>query len=80
MMRSPVKVTNVTMFFVLILMAGFCSATKLAKDNKPPDTKVTALFYTHAGHYDFFDSSWMMLVYGEDLAGITYQMLYNFAK
>ena len=41
MMRSRVKVT--TMLFVLIfsLTAGFCSA----KDNKPPDTKVTAFIH-----------------------------------
>ena len=41
MMRSRVKEN--TMLFVLIfsLTAGFCSA----KDNKPPDTKVTAFIH-----------------------------------
>ena len=42
MMRSRVKEN--TMLFVLIfsLLAGSCSA----KDNKPPDTKVTAFIHT----------------------------------
>ena len=41
MMRSRVKEN--TMLFVLIfsLTAGFCSA----KDNKPPDSKVTAFIH-----------------------------------
>ena len=40
MMRSRVKVT--TMLLVLIFsLTGFCSA----KDNKPPDTKVTAFIH-----------------------------------
>ena len=48
MMRSQVKEN--TMLFVLIfsLTAGFCSA----KDNKPPDTKVT--IYIRYCHYTFF--------------------------
>ena len=68
MMRSRVKEN--TMLFVLIfsLTAGFCSA----KDNKPPDTKVT--IYIRYCHYKFFllqlnnVSLWRKL-------GMTYYML-----
>ena len=46
MMRSRVKEN--TMLFVLIfsLTAGFCSA----KDNKPPDTKVTIYIYIYISY------------------------------
>ena len=54
MMRSRVKVT--TMLLVLIFsLTGLCSA----KDNKPPDTKVTAFIHisdiaiTHFFYYSF---------------------------
>ena len=36
-MRSRVKVTTMLLVLIFSLTAGFCSA----KDNKPPDTKVT---------------------------------------
>ena len=44
MMRSQVKMP--IMLFVLSLMAAFCSA----KDNKPPDTKVTAFILMATTH------------------------------
>ena len=44
MMQSQVKMP--IMLFVLSLMAAFCSA----KDNKPPDTKVTAFILMTTTH------------------------------
>ena len=38
MMRSRVEVTTMLIVLILSLMTAFCSA----KDNKRPDTKVTA--------------------------------------
>jgi len=49
MMRSQVKVP--IMLFVLSLMAAFCSA----KDNKPPDNKVT-VFILMATTHIFYSS------------------------
>ena len=48
MMRAQVKMP--IMLFVLSLMAAFCSA----KDNKPPETKVTALILMATTHIFLF--------------------------
>ena len=40
-MRSRVKVTTMLLVLIFSLTAGFCSA----KDNKPPDSKVTAFIH-----------------------------------
>ena len=40
-MRSRVKVTTMLLVLIFSLTAGFCSA----KDNKSPDSKVTAFIH-----------------------------------
>ena len=47
MMPSRVNMTTMLFVLTLSLMAGFCSA----KDNKPPDTKVTAFILMVTAHF-----------------------------
>ena len=69
MTRSQVKVTTMLFVMILPLMAGFCSA----KDNKPPDTKVTALYmYSWSLHLFRFQLNDVVL---RRKLGITYHML-----
>ena len=46
MLRSRVKVTTMLFVLILLLMATSCTA----KDNKPPDTKVTTFIPVTTTH------------------------------